>query len=259
MSAIRCVIFVVFGLVFGSFLTVLVYRLPRRQSVIAPRSACPRCGMQLGAVDNIPVVSYLVLRGRCRRCGASISPEYPLTELATALLFLAAALTFDDTYVAAVVALFLAVMLAAALIDLRHRIIPNRLTYPSLLLGAAAVALMSIWIPGVRVVPAVVGMLSFAGPLLIVALVSGRGMGMGDVKLAALIGLVLGSLGLTYVAVAAGAAVLLGGIGGVVALLLGRSRKDAIPFGPYLAAGAMVAAVAAPLIADLYLQLVGLR
>ena len=244
-------IFVVFGLVLGSFLNVVIYRLPRKLSVVSPPSACPRCDTPIRAWDNIPVLSYLILRGRCRNCGEPISPEYPLVEAGTAALFAAAAVRLPYA-VAALVAPFLGIMLAAALIDLRHRIIPNRLIYPSVVVFAVAVVV--VWAFGVDVNPfrALLGLIAYGGGLLIVALISPGGMGMGDVKLAALIGLVLGALGWRYVAVAAAGGVLLGGVGAVVALVLGRSRKDAIPYGPFLAAGAVVSALLAGPIAAWY-------
>jgi leader peptidase (prepilin peptidase) / N-methyltransferase len=222
---VRVLAFAALGLLFGSFVTVLVHRLPRKESVVGPRSRCPRCGTLIRAVDNVPLVSYLLLRGRCRSCGARISAEYPLTELATAILFAGAGLVIRPVWAAAIVAPFLGVMLAVALIDLRWRIVPNRLIYPAVLVFLLAL-------------PA--------------------GMGMGDVKLAALIGLVLGSLGLAYVAVAAFAGVVGGGVGAVLAMsAMGYGRKQTIPFGPFLAAGAVVAALAAPQIAGMYLSLLG--
>jgi leader peptidase (prepilin peptidase)/N-methyltransferase len=245
------VIFAVFGLVFGSFLNVLVYRLPKKMSVVSPPSSCPSCGVPIRPWDNVPVVSYVVLRGRCRSCRARISPEYPAVEAGTAILFALAPVRLPDD-VAVLIAPFLGVMLAAALIDLRHRIIPNRLVYPSVVVFAVGV--LAAWATGVDVSPAraALGLLAFGGALLIVALVSPAGMGMGDVKLAGLIGMVLGSLGWKYVLVAAAGGALLGGVGGVVALLLGRSRKDTIPFGPFLAVGAILAALFAGPIASWY-------
>ncbi|MFN2589322.1 MAG: A24 family peptidase [Actinomycetota bacterium] len=244
-------IFALFGLIFGSFLNVVIYRLPRKRSVVSPPSACPHCGAPIRPLDNIPFLSYAILGGRCRVCRKPISPEYAVVEIATAALFGLAAFRFTDD-VAAVVAPFLGVMLAAALIDLRHRIIPNRLVVPSVALFAVGIAVA--WAVGSKLDPlrGLLGLLAFGGALLVVALVSPAGMGMGDVKLAGLIGLVLGAVGWKYVAVAAVGAALLGGVGGVVALLLGRSRKDTIPFGPYLAAGAMVSALLAGPIAAWY-------
>jgi leader peptidase (prepilin peptidase)/N-methyltransferase len=151
------------------------------------------------------------------------------------------------------VAGLLALMPAIALIDIRHRIIPNRLMYPALPLFAGAILVAGLVSDAVDPLRGLIGFALFGGILFVVALVSG-GMGMGDVKLAALIGLVLGSLGLRYVGVAAGAAVVLGGLGGIVALAMGRSRKSAIPFGPYLAAGAVVGGLWGEPIATWYLD-----
>src|SRR2546421_7567597 len=132
MTALRLPIFALAGLIFGSFLTVVVSRTPRKVSVVAPPSACPRCGARIRMRDNVPVISYALLRGRCRGCDAHISAEYPIVESLAASLAVGAALAFPSTWVAALVAPFLGVMVAAGLIDIRHRIIPNRLTYPTL-------------------------------------------------------------------------------------------------------------------------------
>ncbi|MBI4259528.1 MAG: prepilin peptidase [Actinobacteria bacterium] len=253
---LRLFLYGILGLAFGSFLTVVVHRVPRGESLIRPGSRCPSCGVEIRARDNVPLLSWLVLRGRCRACGAPISALYPLVELATAALFVGAALELDGEPAAAIVAPFLGVMVALGVIDARHRILPNRIVYPSVLLAALAVAVADLAGGEVDAVRAAIGFASYGGALLVVAFVSPAGMGMGDVKLAALIGLVLGSLGLSYVAVAAALGVLLGGVGAVLALLLGRAgRKQAIPFGPYLATGAVLAAFVGPEIASAYLRL----
>jgi leader peptidase (prepilin peptidase)/N-methyltransferase len=248
-------LYAVLGLLIGSFLTVVVHRVPARESIVAPRSRCPRCGTTLRAVDNIPVVSYLLLRGRCRNCGLAISPIYPLIELATAGLFVGAALVFHRTFVEAMMAAFLAVQLALAVIDLQRRIIPNRITYPSIMGFALLIGIGDAAGGGVSIVRAAIGLAAYGGGLLLVAQASPKGMGMGDVKLGALIGLVLGSLALSRVAVAAGIAILAGGVGAVVALAAGMSRKQVLPFGPYLALGAVAATFAGPQIAHAYLRL----
>jgi leader peptidase (prepilin peptidase) / N-methyltransferase len=250
---LRALVALPFGLVIGSFMTVAVHRLPRGESLVAPRSRCPSCGAPIEPRDNVPVLSWILLRGRCRRCGAPISVEYPLLELATAGLVVLAAIRHPDPWRAGLVAGLVAMMPAITLIDIRHRIIPNRLTYPALLLFPVVIALA--WLVGDAVDPlsGLIGLGLFGGGLFVIALISG-GMGLGDVKLAALVGLVLGSLGLRYVGVAAGAAILLGGLGGIVALAMGRDRKSAIPFGPYLAAGAVVAGLWGAPIADWYLD-----
>jgi leader peptidase (prepilin peptidase)/N-methyltransferase len=256
----RLLAFGLSGLLFGSFVSVLVHRLPRRESVVTGRSRCPRCGTQIRAVDNIPVVSWLLLRGRCRACRAPISSEYPLTEIATTLLFLAASLVHPSLLIAGLLAPFLGLMLAVALIDARHRIVPNRIVYPALVLYGAALAAGHLAGGGVDAVRGLIGLGIYGGALFVVAFIAPQGMGMGDVKLAALIGLVLGSLGLAYVAVAAFAGILGGGLGAILAMVaFGCGRRQSIPFGPFLAGGAVVAALAAPAIASLYLSLTGLR
>jgi leader peptidase (prepilin peptidase)/N-methyltransferase len=253
MSALRALIFGAFGLVFGSFLSVVVYRVPRKESIVAPRSACPHCGATIGARDNVPVLSYVVLRGRCRSCGARISLRYPLIELATAALFAGASLKFHSPYTAAVMALLCMVLEAVAVIDIEHQIVPNRILYPSLIVFAALVAVGAAVGDDMGLVRAGLGFLAFGGGLLVVAIISPGGMGMGDVKLAALIGLVLGALGLRYVAVAAAVAILTGGVGAIALMIFaGASRKAKVPFGPYLAAGAVAAAFLAPTISSWY-------
>jgi len=252
MLVMRAGAFVALGLAVGSFLTVVIHRVPRRESIVAPRSACPACGGQIEARDNIPVVSFLLLGGRCRRCRAPISAEYPAVEALTAGLFLGAALVFGDVWVAALVALFLAVVEAAAAIDLHHRIIPNRILYPSL--TAFGIAISALWAVGRRVslTGAVLGLLAYGGGLLLVAVVSRSGMGMGDVKLAGLVGLVMGALGWKYVGVAVAVGVLAGGLAAVAALLRGARRKDVLPFGPAIALGALLSALFAPHLAAWY-------
>jgi leader peptidase (prepilin peptidase)/N-methyltransferase len=249
---LRALVALPFGLVLGSFMTVVVARVPAGESLVRPRSRCPHCGTPIAPRDNVPVVSWLLLRGRCRNCSEPISPFYPVLELVTAALVAVGAARFPDLGAAIVVAAMLSLMPAVALIDLRHRIIPNRLMYPSLI--AFPIAIVVAWVLGSELDPvtALVGMLAYGGGLLLVALVS-RGMGMGDVKLAALLGLVLGSLALRFVAVAAAAGILVGGLAGIGALLAGRGRKSAIPFGPSMVAGAVVAVFAGEPIASWYL------
>ena len=251
---IRVAVALPLGLAAGSFLTVLIHRLPAGESVARPRSRCPGCGAEIGGRDNIPLLSWVLLRGRCRHCDMRIPAVYPLTELATAALFVAAALMYRNPWRAAMLCAFLALMPAVTVIDYRHRIIPNRLTYPALI-GFPVFVLVG-WALGapLDLGRAALGFAIYGGGLLLVALLS-RGMGMGDVKLAGVIGVVLGSLGLRYVGVAAGAAIVLGGLGGLLALLLGRSRKDAIPFGPSMAVGAMVAVFLGERLAAAYLDL----
>lgn len=226
----------VFGAIFGSFLNVVAHRLPRRQSLVTPASRCVACGSAIKPYDNIPVLSWLLLRGRCRSCGVHISARYPLIEAATAGLCVAVVLAKGS---AAGVALGLAMVLLlvpAAAIDLEHRRIPNAITLPGCLV---AVALGLAFDPAGEPVRLLAG-LGAGVAFLAVALASPKGMGMGDVKLVGMIGLFLGASVIPAVLIA-----LLAGtsVGAVVIARVGvrNGRKTAVPFGPFLALGAIVA------------------
>ncbi|MGH2685956.1 MAG: prepilin peptidase [Actinomycetota bacterium] len=255
----RLLAFALSGLLVGSFLTAVIHRIPGRERVVRGRSRCPRCGAQIRALDNIPILSWLLLRGRCRNCGNPISPGYPLVEAATAALFLGAATVFEPLELAIGAAVFMSVMLAVGVIDARWRIVPNRIVYPSLIAFAVAIGVGELAGAQIDLVSGLVGVAIYALPLFVVAFLVPGGMGMGDVKLAALIGLALGALGLRFVGVAAGVGIIGGGLGALLAIAVLRyGRKQQIPFGPFLAAGAIVATLAGPQIADLYLRLTGL-
>ncbi len=254
---IRVAIALPLGLIIGSFMTVVVARVPAKESLLRPRSRCPRCGTQIRDRDNIPVVGWILLRGRCRSCGERISAVYPVVELTTAALIVAAVLTYEDLWVAIGVAALVALMPALSVIDLRHRIIPNAIMYPALIAFPIYLVVAAIAGAPVDLVRMAIGALTYGGGLLLIALIAPGGMGMGDVKLCALIGAVLGSIGLGLVAVAAGAAILIGGIAGVTALLGGRGRKATMPFGPAIAAGAVVGAFWGQQIADWYVGRIG--
>jgi leader peptidase (prepilin peptidase)/N-methyltransferase len=251
---IRALVAVPFGLVVGSFLSVVADRVPKKESIVSPRSRCPHCGAEIRNRDNIPVLSWLALRGRCRSCGARVSARYPLLEIGTAASFAGVAIVYPRVYVIVMLCAFCAVMIVVGAIDLELKIIPNRITYPALPAFAAAILLG--WAIGQDLDPvrAAIGAVSYGGAFLLIAVIAPRGLGMGDVKLTGLIGLVMGSLGLRYVGVAAGSAILLGGLGGLVALMAGRGRKSAIPFGPFLTAGALVAVFWGEQVADWYLR-----
>jgi leader peptidase (prepilin peptidase)/N-methyltransferase len=225
-----------FGAIFGSFLNVVVYRLPRRESLVAPASRCPSCSTPIKPYDNIPVLSWLLLRGRCRNCSASIPWRYPLVEALTALLCVAAVLAGGSTATVVLNVVFILLLVPISAIDLEHRIIPNKLTA----LGAAlAIALGTALAPQGVAAPLTAGPAA-GGALLLVALAYPRGMGMGDVKLAGVMGLFLGA----SVAPAMLIALLAGTLyGAVLASRKGASaaRKSAVPFGPFLAFGSLVA------------------
>ncbi len=235
------------GAAVGSFLNVVAYRLPRRMSLAGPRSLCPSCGTQIAARDNVPLVSWLALRGRCRACGARISPRYPLVEAVTAALFVAVGLRAGGTPELLAWLVLASTLVVVTLIDLDHRIVPNRVLAP------AAVAALAIWVVGdVDRLPGNALAALLAGTALFVpALLYPQGMGMGDVKLAALLGLFLGRA----VAPAMFAALLVGSLVGIgIVLVRGASaRKHAIPFAPYLALGGLVGVFAGDEIVDWYL------
>ena len=254
--ALRLLVAVPLGLAFGSFLTVVIHRVPAGESVLHPRSRCPSCGTPIRGRDNVPVLSWLLLRGKCRGCGTKISAVYPLTELACAALFAVVALRWEDVWAAILLGPFLATLVAISVIDIRHKKIPNRIVYPGVLVSAGFVVVADLAGSELDAARAGIGLLAYGAGVLLVALISPRGMGMGDVKLAGWIGLVCGSLGLAYVGVAAGAGIVLGAAGAIVALLRGAGRKSAIPYGPFLAAGAAVSVFAGQAIADWYLRLV---
>jgi leader peptidase (prepilin peptidase) / N-methyltransferase len=250
---VRILVALPVGLAVGSFMTVVVSRVPAGESVWRPRSRCPGCGTQVRNRDNVPVMGWLLLRGKCRACGEPISPLYPLVEVATAALVIGGVVAFESLWVAVAVAAMLALLPAITVIDIQHRIIPNRLMYPALIAFPAYLGVAFVAGAPVDLVRMAIGFATYGGGLFVIAAVS-RGMGMGDVKLAALLGVVFGAIGLRYVGVAAAAAIVLGGVGAIAALAIGRDRKAAIPFGPYLAAGAVVAAFWAEPLAERYLD-----
>ena len=252
------------GLVFGSFLNVVVHRVPRKESIVRPGSRCPSCGHELSAVDNIPVVSWLLLKGRCRYCRTPISARYPAGELLTAAVWVLAVLRRDelvppgttdgrDWQLLAFLP-FLWVLVALSLIDLEHKILPNKIVYPSVAAGVPLLAITAAMGPGLDSwVRALLGAVAGAGGFLIVALISPAGMGMGDVKLAGLIGLFLGYLGWGRIVIAFFAAFAVGAVVGIALMLTGKAgRKTAIPFGPFMALGAIISALAGQGLLDLY-------
>jgi leader peptidase (prepilin peptidase) / N-methyltransferase len=237
------------GLLFGSFLTVVAHRVPRGESVVGGRSHCPRCGAQIAAYDNLPVVSWLVLRGRSRCCGERISPRYPLTELTLAVLWVATvAVLWDDPTEVALGLVFTFTLLAVTLTDLERRVIPNKILLASAIAGVAIAAIGDPSSLPERAIAAVAA----GGVLFLVVLAYPKGMGLGDVKLTALMGLYLGR----NVAPAVLVALLAGSLVGLamIARQGAAARKQAIPFGPFLALGGLVGLLAGDQLVDLYLS-----
>lgn len=236
------------GLLAGSFITVVAHRVPQGESIVGPRSRCPGCGAQIAAYDNLPVLSWLVLRGRARCCGERISARYPLTELALAALYaLTVAVLWGEPGEIALGLIFVTTLLAVSLTDLQRRIIPNKILAAAALLGIAVVA---VYDPGS--LPERVAAAAAAGGLLFAAaLAYPRGMGLGDVKLAATMGLFLGRdvAPAIFVALVAGSLVGLA----MMARYGAAARKRAIPFGPFLALGGLVGLLAGDRLIDWYL------
>ena len=262
------------GLAIGSFLNVVVYRVPAGMSVVRPRSACPNCGHEITARENIPLLSWVVLRGKCSRCAEPISKRYPLVELAGAAAFVvvgawsapqfAATSTVPGTIEALlhlVAFLYLAaITVALAIIDIETHRLPNLIVLPGYVVGLALLgtaALLQGNFGGlIRMAAGAVILFAF---YFVLAMISPRGMGMGDVKLAGVLGLFLGSLGWGQLAVGAGAAFVLGGLFSIILLITRRAgRKSGIPFGPWMLLGAWVGIFAGPAIAGGYLSIVGL-
>jgi leader peptidase (prepilin peptidase)/N-methyltransferase len=242
----------VVGLTIGSFLNVVVYRLPRGESLAVPGSHCPSCGNPVRASDNVPVLSWLMLRGRCRQCHEPISARYPTVELTSGALAVAVVLV-KHTWAERVLGLVLvAILIPVALIDFDERIIPNKITAPAALLAIVlGLLLKPSGVPEQLIAGAAAG-----GFLLIFALVYPQGMGMGDVKLAAVMGLYLGR----SVAVAVIVGTLVATLFGVAVMArvgVQEGRKTAVPFGPFLAHGGVVAELFGPQIVHWYLHTMG--
>lgn len=260
------------GLAVGSFLNVVIYRVPLGLSVVRPASACPGCGSEISARDNVPVLSWVLLRGRCRSCNTTISARYPLVELVTGALFVAVAIRFAPSAAEGATALvadlitgvafiyLMAISVALAAIDLDVRRLPNAIVLPAylagvVLLGTAAAVRGDLASAGWAAAGAGI---SFAFYLTL-ALVKSGGMGMGDVKLAGVLGLFLGFLGPAVLFVGLFAAFLLGGVFGVAVMLTrSGSRRTTIPFGPWMLAGAWIAVFWGEAIASSYLSFTGL-
>lgn len=241
------------GLCLGSFLNVVAYRLPAGISLSTPSSACPGCGIAIRPYDNVPVLSWLLLGGHCRSCERSISPRYPLTEAVTGALFAAVVIAHGMNRAVWLDLIFVAALVAITRIDLEHRIIPNRVLAP---LAAAALVLTAIFEPH-QLPERLIAAGAAGGLLLAAALAYPGGMGMGDVKLAAVMGLVLGRA----VAPALLVAFIAGTLVGVIVMAkrgIARGRRTAIPFGPFLALGALVGLFAGPALVNAYLRGVGL-
>lgn len=245
----------VLGLIFGSFATVAAWRIPRHENIVSGRSHCPRCGAMITAFENVPVLSWLVLRGRCRHCGNPISVRYPLIELATGILFALSAAKFGWSVETFVFAAFFWVLVVLTVIDIDHKLLPNRIVYPSFVAGWAGltVAALTDEAPD-RLTDAAIGAAIFGGTFFLIVLIAPRGMGFGDVKLGFVLGTFLGYVRLGLVPLGMFLSFLTGAVIGLVLMKLsGGSRKMQIPFGPFLVLGTVLAIFAGDPLLDAYL------
>jgi leader peptidase (prepilin peptidase)/N-methyltransferase len=238
-----------FGATIGSFLNVVAYRLPRAESLVHPGSRCPGCGTAIKVYDNVPVFGWLLLRGRCRSCRTAISPRYPIIEALTGALAVGVVLTKHSASAIALGLVLVVVLVPVALIDLEHRIIPNKITLPAAVAAVAIGAALDLkGVPEQLIAGSGAG-----GFLLAFLLMYPRGMGMGDVKLAVVLGLFLGrSVGVAILAGVLTATLM----GAVVIARVGveAGRKTAVPFGPFLAFGGVMGLFAGPAIIHWYLH-----
>lgn len=251
-----------FGLAVGSFLNVVIVRVPAKESVLSPPSRCPLCEQPIAPRDNIPVLSWLLLRGRCRHCAEPIPAGYPLVEAANAVLWVLAGIRFGATWELLAYLAFFSVLLALSVIDLELYLLPNRITYPSMVVSAIAVVPLAFAVsdePGRQIMRSLLSGIGYAG-FLVVMLVAfeliarKQGMGMGDVKLAVILGIWIGWLHPVLVIYSLIAASVLGLIVGVGVLLV-RKESRPYPFGPWLALGA----IAVILASDQILEAAGVR
>jgi leader peptidase (prepilin peptidase) / N-methyltransferase len=239
----------VLGAVLGSFLNVVAYRLPRHESLVKPASHCPSCGTPVKPYDNVPILSYLILRGNCRSCSAPISARYPLVEALTAALCVGAVLVHHSAAGIALNVVLILLIVPVALIDLEHRIIPNRITA----LGAVLALVLGLVLDPSGEPARLLAAGCAGGFLLLAALAYPAGMGMGDVKLAGMMGLFLGAA----VAPALFVALLSGVLTGTVVLArkgVREGRKTAVPFGPFLAFGALLGVFLGQQLVDVYVN-----
>ncbi|MBE2316613.1 prepilin peptidase [Solirubrobacter sp. CPCC 204708] len=239
----------VFGAIIGSFLNVVAYRLPRKESVLHPPSRCPECGTPIKPYDNVPVLGWLWLRGKCRACGARISPRYPIIEALTGVLCALCVLVYGADNDVWAPLLFVLLLVPITLIDLEHHIIPNVLT----LIGAVGAVALLIAFNSDSLVEHLIAAVAAGGFFLLAAIVYPAGMGMGDVKLAAVMGLLLGRAVVPAIFAALIAGTLIGGA--IIARYgMAEGRKKGIPFGPWLAFGSLVGLFAGDELVDWYLD-----
>jgi leader peptidase (prepilin peptidase)/N-methyltransferase len=256
MEIAYAITFAFIGLCVGSFLNVVADRLPAGESIVSPPSHCPGCGRKIGASDLIPVLSYLILRGRCRECGSSIPKRVPIIEAVTGGIFVLLYLRYGLILQTGILAFYFCIFLTVLVTDLEHQIIPNKITYPS----AVIALIISSFTPGIGIVSALIGggagLIFFAVVAILARLILKKeAMGMGDIKLIMLIGF---ATGFPMVIVAIYLAIISGGVVAVILVLTKlKKMKDMIAYGVFLSAAAMVTLIWGPAILNWYLALYG--
>ncbi|RLB20208.1 MAG: prepilin peptidase [Deltaproteobacteria bacterium] len=238
-DAILTIFSFLFGLALGSFANVCIYRLPLGRSIVSPPSSCPHCGQQIKFYDNIPLLSYLLLKGKCRVCGHPISAQYPLVELSMGLISLALFIRYGASYQYILYLLFTGSLVVITFIDLHHQIIPDVVSLPGIAVGF----LSSFFLISVSWIDSVIGIVAGGGALLVIAIIfeklTGReGMGGGDIKLLAMIGAWMGWKALPFIVLVSSLAGTI--IGGGALLITGKGYGVRIPFGPFLAMGTLI-------------------
>jgi leader peptidase (prepilin peptidase)/N-methyltransferase len=254
MTAFVVIVCGILGLLVGSFLNVVIWRVPRRESIVQPGSHCPTCDAPVAPYDNVPVVSWVLLRARCRKCDARISARYPAVELLTGVLFAAVAARFSHDWVLPAYLVFTAGLVALSLIDLDHQLLPNRVMYP---VGFIAVPLLLVGAIADDELGAfgraLLGAVAAFAVFFLIHTISPRGLAFGDVRLSFLLGCFLGYLGWWFVFFGLFAGFLYGAVIGSALVVLGkRGRRQHIPFGPFLAAGALTIILVGQPIIDAY-------
>lgn len=239
-----------FGTIIGSFLNVVIYRLPRNESIVYPSSHCTKCKNELKPYDLVPIFSYIILKGRCRYCGNKISVKYPLVEIIAGLMYLVLFIYFGFSIEFLLYSFLLSLLIVISFIDIEHKIIPNKIILTGLIVGAIFRVLMfnyGVW-------DYVIGFVLGGGVLLLISLLSGGGMGGGDIKLMAMIGLFIGwKLTLLTLFIAA----LLGAVGGIILIALKiKTRKDYIPFGPYISVACIISILYGYDLLNLYIKFI---
>lgn len=265
-EALLIAIAVLLGLVFGSFATAAGYRIPRRESFVSGRSKCPNCGATITALENIPLFSYIALRGRCRHCKARISPRYPFIELGNGVLFGLVAWKFGFEVETVIYAAFFWVLVVLTIIDIEHQLLPTRVIYPALLVGGVALAVTALLRDdSARIVDMVIGAAIFGGIFFVIFFVAPQGgFGFGDVRLALLLGTFVGYLGAPGLVLLA--MFLSFFTGAIIGITLkwweqrgrdaeGPLRKAKVPFGPYMALGSVISIFWGQRLLDAYLDL----